>query len=122
MKTKYEPNEPMISQRELERKYNAMVNHESNNGVVSENRINCYTCNCGNKFKTIDMAKGVTPFMMDCKQCVGMGKSSFYNDIYPEIKPTVIFYRPSLKECMKLRRKPNLLEHILNGGLYYKSI
>src|ERR1035437_10783886 len=107
MKTNYEPNEPMISMRELEKKYNSMIKHYKS--TVEGNRINCYTCVCGNKLKTIDMADGVTPFMISCNVCQGMAKSSFYQDIYPEIKPSIMWYRPTIEQCLKLRKKPNLL-------------
>lgn len=51
-----------------------------------------------------------------------MGTSTFYKDIAPDKKHTQEFYRPLLKETLKLRKHESLLEHVLKGGLLNRKI
>lgn len=87
-------------------------------------RVNCYVCDkCGHITKTRDIDKGVIPFMFTCEKCDHpMAKSTFFNDIAPGRNPTIEWYRPTLKETIKLRKKNDgMLEHILDGGLDYRK-
>lgn len=115
----------MISQREVERRYKKLMHDVENDDyykVDLTNRINCYVCDCGHITKTKDIDAGVTPFYFNCEKCGGMARSTFFTDIAPQQPPTFEWYRPSLEECLKMRKKPELLEHILKGGLRYRSI
>lgn len=113
----------MESQREVEKKYNKILQHESIKGEVAPNRVNCYTCEkCGHITKTIDIDKGVTPFMSSCEMCKGTATSSFYDDIAPNQEPTIEWYRPTLKQTLKMRQNFNLLSHVLDGGLCSRII
>lgn len=119
MKKVHENRQPSLSEREINKRYHKMMSGLLEN--CAENRINVYSCSCGNRIKTIDVDKGVTPFMISCL-CGNMAKSSFYNDIAPDVKIKLEWYRPSLKECLKLKNKPNELDHIFQGGLIYREI
>ena len=110
----------MISQRKVERKYKRLlkdVETDSFYKIDLDNRINCYVCECSHITKTIDVDAGVTPFFHNCEKCGRMAKSTFYNDIAPDQQPTQEWYRPTLKEVMKMRKKESLLDHVLSGGL-----
>ncbi len=120
-----ENNKPMISQREVERKYNALINDVAVKDFYKidlTNRVNCYVCKCGHITKTKDIDSGVTPMMFRCEKCTSMATSNFYNDCAPNQQPTIEWYRPTLKEVMKLRDNPYALDHIFNGGLEYRKI
>lgn len=111
----------MKSQRQVEREYKEML--EQNQKEVLPNRVNCYTCpSCRHITKTIDVAHGVTPMFHACEQCKTMASSSFYKDIAPDQQPTQEWFRPTLKQCMKMRKNEGLLEHILMGGLEVRKI
>ena len=113
----------MISQREIERQYNKMLSWEGCSDPVAENRVNCYTCTvCSHITKTIDRNHGVIPFAFTCEKCEQIAHSSFFTDIAPDQKPTVEWYRPTLKETIKLRGNAPLLNHVLQGGLEYRKI
>jgi len=115
----------MISQREVERRYNKLMHDVANDEfykVDLTNRVNCYKCDCGHITKTKDIDSGVTPFFFSCEKCGRMAKSTFYIDAAPNQTPTIEWYRPTLKELMKKRKNVALLEHILNGGLEYRKI
>lgn len=111
----------MKSQREIERKYNKML--ESHKELVAPNRVNCYVCNhCGYITKTIDVDKGVTPFMHNCEKCNGLARSTFYQDIAPNQKPTQEWFRPTLKQALKMKRNEDMLDHLFGGGLDVRTI
>ena len=115
----------MISQRQIQKKYAALLKDVATNDYYKidlTNRVNCYKCVCGHITKTKDIGPGVTPFMHRCEKCGKMANSSFYVDIAPQQKPTEEWYRPSLKEVMKLRSDIFLLDHIFNGGLNVRKI
>lgn len=86
------------------------------------NRVNNYLCKNGHITKTKDVDAGVTPFMTRCFYCDEMAKSTFYNDYIPTEHPVKEFYRPTLKETLKLRQQPNLIDHILKGGLIERVV
>lgn len=115
----------MISQREVERQYHKLsekVKKDSYYNIDLNNRVNCYSCDCGHITKTKDVDAGVTPFIHNCEMCGKMAKSSFYNDTHPDLLPTQEWYRPSLNEVLKLRSKPHVLDHVFNGGLMSRKI
>lgn len=112
-----------MSQREVTKKYNEMLQHGEIKGEVKPNRVNCYKCPCGHITKTIDVDKGVTPFMHKCESCGGTATSTFYNDIVPHQEPTEEWFRPTLEAVWKMRKKDDgMLDHILNGGLDLRKI
>ena len=115
----------MISQREVERKYSKLMNDVQTNKFYTEidltNRVNCYSCKCGHITKTKDIDAGVTPFMFSCEKCGGTATSSFFKDIAPEQKPTFEWYRPTLKQVMKMRKNEYSLDHVLQGGLEFRK-
>lgn len=107
-----------LSQREIEINYNKLLQIEELKGDVDENRINNYVCDsCKIITKTIDVDKGVTPFMHTCKSCGELARSTFYNDIEPRLAVVQEWYRPSLEECYKLKNKPHVLDYVFQGGL-----
>jgi len=116
----------MKSQREITREYNDLLKKVETDEfyqVDLSNRVNCYSCACGHVTKTKDIDAGVTPFMHQCEKCGGFARSSFYNDIAPHQSPTQEWFRPSLKEVLKMRKKEDgMLEHVLKGGLDVRPI
>jgi len=116
----------MKSQRKVSKGYAELLKEVEENeyyNIDLNSRVNCYTCSsCGHITKTKDIDPGVTPFMHKCEKCSGMSRSSFYNDIAPEKNPTQEWYRPTLKQCLKLRKNEDLLDHILQGGLISRKI
>jgi hypothetical protein len=114
----------MESQREIERQYNKVLNDVKTNEfyqVDLTNRVNCYVCDCGHITKTKDIDAGVTPFIFRCERCGGMAKSTFYKDVAPDKIPTFEWFRPTLRQVLKMRKNPTMLEHILKGGLDYRK-
>lgn len=111
----------MISQREVKRRYQAML---KNHSKPVDNEVNCYVCEkCGHITKTIDIDDGVTPFMNECENCGELAQSTFYKDINPTVKPTIEWYRPSLEETIKMRKNPNgEFDHVIRGGLLPRKI
>lgn len=115
----------MESQNQVEKKYKKLLHDVATNDFYKidlTNRVNCYTCQCGHITKTKDVDAGVTPFYFKCECCGSVAQSTMYKDVAPEQTPTFEWYRPTLKEVLKMRNKPALLDHILNGGLDYRKI
>lgn len=112
----------MKSVREITRQYNKML--ESHQSEANQNRVNCYVCpRCKHITKTIEVDSGVTSFLFPCEKCGAIARSTMYNDIAPSQEPTQEWYRPTLKEVLKLRSKNTaMLEHILQGGLDVRKI
>lgn len=115
-----------ISQRELERLYNSLLYEVKTKEFYTEvdlsDRTNIYHCGCRHQTITKDVDAGVTPFTHTCEKCGGMAKSSFYSSKGTGQVATQEWYRPTLKECLKLRKKPELLNHVLQGGLLNRKI
>jgi len=112
----------MTSQREVTRVYEKLMHDvetkEFYTNIDLASKVNCYTCSkCKHITKTKDVDAGVTPFCFVCEKCGATATSSFYNDIAPHIDPTIEWYRPSLKETLKLRKDQSTLDHVLRGGL-----
>ncbi len=117
----------MKSQREIEKAYNKLLHDVATNEFYTKidltNRVNCYVCqSCYAITKTIDIDSGVTPFMHTCENCNGEAHSTFYRDIVPMRPPTQEWYRPTLKEVLKMHKKEGMLDHILQGGLDVRII
>jgi hypothetical protein len=115
----------MKSQREIERRYNSLLKEIETSDfykVNLENRVNCYVCKCGHITKTKDVDSGVTPFIHECEKCGENARSTFYQDIVPNKEHTGEWFRPSLKQVLKMRKNESMLEHILQGGLYFRKI
>jgi hypothetical protein len=114
----------MESQRQVEKKYNKLMQDVATSDYYKmdlTNRINCYVCGCGHITKTKDVDAGCTPMMFSCEKCGGIARSTFYKDIAPEQQPTIEWYRPTLKQVLKMRGKEGMLDHILQGGLDYRK-
>ena len=112
-----------ISVREVTKKYNAMIEMMANE-PENDNLVNIYICSTGHKTVTKDVDKGVTPFMHECDECGKLAKSSMYQ-VRQDSFPTQEWYRPTLKQCLKMRKKENaeaLLDHIFQGGLEIRKI
>lgn len=121
----YTPNEPRESKRSVTEKYLNLINDVDTNDFYDidlTNRVNCYVCPCGHITKTKDVDAGVTPFMFTCEACGNVAQSTFYKDIIPDKPHTIEWYRPNLKETLKLRKNPGTLEHVLAGGLMDRKI
>jgi len=82
---------------------------------------NAYTCGaCGGQIITVDLAEGVTPFMLACKAtpgCSGLMRSAFYS-----IDQTLVaaweWYRP--RSLHKFT--PEMKSHIRAGGLVLRKV
>lgn len=115
----------MESKRKITKKYNKLLEQVKTDDYYKidlTNRVNCYVCECGHITKTKDIDPGVTPFMNSCEKCNGTARSTFYNDIAPDQEATYEWYRPTLKQVLKMRNNPSMLDHIFNGGLDYRKV
>jgi hypothetical protein len=115
----------MKSQREVEKKYNELMQRVATDEYYKidlTNRVNCYICSCGHITKTKDVDAGCTPMFHSCEKCGKSARSTFYKDIAPEKNPTQEWYRPSLSKVLKMRKNESLLDHILSGGLDCRNI
>ena len=71
-------------------------------------RVNTYTCQkCGKKFTTVDKDKGVTPFIIKCRddECDGSATSAFYMSDQ-SLTPEYEFYKPNDDVSASLTRSP----------------
>lgn len=110
--------EPMMSQRTIEKEYRKLEIKPA-----EPNRVNCYICSsCRYITKTIDRHHGVTPMFNRCISCGKQSVSTWYKDIAPNQKPTHEWVVPTLKELMKYRNNPGMIDHILRGGLDFRRI
>lgn len=86
-------------------------------------RVNCYKCQkCGRVTKTIERAKGETPFGIICPDCGEDAMSTFYNDIVPDKPIEYEWVRPTLEECLEMAEQPFQLNFLLSFGLKRKEI
>lgn len=116
-----------MNKKEIEKRYNNLLKKIETNDYYDidlNNRVNCYVCDpCGSITKIRDADPGVTPFYYTCDSCGNpLAKSSFYNDVAPDMEPQHEWYRPSLSETLKFRKKTDVLDHILSGGLLIRKI
>ena len=107
---------------------------------IIKERMDLYICEHGCHNITVDVDKGVTPFMIRCEftgrpdrpadpskmkngKCIGVAESCMYpkqiddNVKYPV--PTHEWYRPDLEEYSKLNKYEK--EHVVNGGLLLRK-
>lgn len=93
-------------------------------GKSVKGRVNCYICpDCRHVTKTTCLDEGVTPAFFACEKCNGLARTTFFEDVAPEQKPTFAWFRPALNRVLAIRhRDPRLVAHILNGGLHYRRI
>jgi len=116
----------MISKKEVEKQYRKLMQDVATSDyykVDLSNRVNCYQCDCGHTTKTKDIDAGVIPFFFKCEKCgSSLAKSTFFKDVIPERKATFEWYRPTLEECLRLRNKSAMLDHVLKGGLVFRRV
>lgn len=88
---------------------------------MSIGRKNLYTCDlCGGEVVTVDLAKGVTPFMIACRAthgCDGAMTSSFYH-CNPFRPAQFEWYRPETVDDFG----PETIEHLEKGGLLLRPV
>lgn len=85
--------------------------------------ITCYHCtNCEQVTKTKKLDVGVIPFKILCCHCGGHTATRTMVDVNPEQDVDVLWYRPDIHDCIKLRKDPMVLEHVLKGGLLLKDV
>ena len=102
--------------KQYERLLNDVKTKEYYTRIDITKSINCYVCDtCGHITKTKDIDPGVTPYLFKCEKCGELARSTFYRDIAPNQKPTIEWYRPTLKETLKMGI--GMVDHILQGGL-----
>jgi len=109
--------------KEIEHQYLRLqyeVAHNDYYKIDLSNRINVYTCENGHATKTICVDPGVTPFMHLCDTCGSMARSSFFQDTHPNLEPTQEWFRPTLKQVLKMSEE--MREHVLQGGLDVRNI
>lgn len=80
---------------------------------------NGYQCQtCGGMTVTVDVDRGVTPFMMICPSCGGKATSNFYRRLpapFDECRVPWEWIRPAESELVKLH--PATQDHCRRGGL-----
>lgn len=83
---------------------------------------NMYVCDrCSGHIITVDLEKGVTPFLICCEVtagCDGMMKSSLYRVYDQSVRASHEWYRPTLIE----RLKPGEKDHVRKGGLLLRKV
>lgn len=112
-----------MKKKDIEKAYNKLVSEiESIDMYDGRNTVDRYTCDCcGYMVYTTYKDKGVTPFMIRCTRCGGtMFHDKTYNkEIVPKHIIVLDWYRPSLKQTLKLSEGE--IDHVLNGGLLLKK-
>lgn len=113
--------------REIERRYIALLADVKNNSfykhLEESAKTNLYVCGCGWNVITKDVDAGVTPLMIQCEQCGRFAKSELYRvKGEQQDQHTKEWYRPTLERVLKLRKKPEELNHVLRGGLLLRDI
>lgn len=91
-------------------------------GIGFKGKKNIYTCDkCKGHIVTVDVERGVTPFMVGCKatlDCKGMMKSSMYRVFDQDMRADYEWYRPSAAEVLKSHVK----QHVDQGGLLLRKV
>ncbi len=84
---------------------------------------NIYTCEkCGGHIVTVDLDRGVTPFMVDCMAtpaCGGMMQSSMYRVFDQTMRADHEWYRPS--DFALATMTPRVRRHVEHGGLLIRK-
>lgn len=112
----------MKSVRELKESFRALFPYHGSDISLIEGRINCYKCPDNHITRTKEIHLGITPFTHDCDICGKIAVSSLHVDISPNTDIAGEWYRPQLKQLIKLRRFGNIVDHVLSGGLLYRKI
>ncbi len=129
-----------MTEKELKSKYDALINDVNNKRLdVYDGRgkgVDVYICQkCGAHILTRYKDLGVTPFIMNCKNC-GTGYAEHVQTISEEVAKRLCdrgecykgkvfeWVRPSFEWLNKQRKKDRLgvIEHVLNGGLVLESV
>lgn len=129
-----------MTEKELKSKYDALINDVNNKRlVVYDGRgkgVDVYICSkCGAHILTRYKVLGVTPFIMNCKNC-STGYADHVQTISEEVAKRLCdsgecykgkvfeWVRPSFEWLNKQRKKDRLgvIEHVLNGGLVLESV
>lgn len=86
-------------------------------------KINQYVCPHGHRTTTVDIDKGVTPFLIMCWHpgCREMSQSSFYR-VEPGAVPSHEWYRPDAAELERLNANEGMRKHVEKGGLVLRMI
>lgn len=115
----------MGNKREITRRYNKLIEevktHPYYTSINLENKVNCYVCSCGHVTKTRVVDAGVTPMFFICEKCKSRASSSFFKDIAPNQSPTIEWYRPTLKQVLKMKHDA-MVERVLSGGLDFRIV
>jgi hypothetical protein len=95
------------------------VNNVENIGFKGKKNI--YTCDkCKGHIVTVDVDRGVTPFMTNCKatlNCKGMMTSSMYRVFDQNMRADYEWYRPSAIKVLK----PHIKQHVEQGCLLLRK-
>src|ERR1035437_3016389 len=85
----------------------------------SQGKRNIYTCDeCLGHVVTVDVADGVTPFLIGCKVtpgCKGLMQSSMYRVFDKRMRADFEWYAPTKEQTVAL--SAGLREHASKGGL-----
>lgn len=80
-------------------------------------KINVYKCQSGHETVTIDKDEGTTPFMIACKTCSELSRSSFYQ-VPQTLTPVYEWYKPESESKLS----PGEAQHVRMGGLLLRKI
>jgi len=118
-----------MKKSEIEKRYNKLLHEVATNEYYTKvdltNRVNSYVCPEGHISKTRDVDSGVTPMFIKCESCQHQAASRFYKDVNPIQDVTQEFYRPSLRQLLKMSTREwndGMIEHVLSGGLMIRKI
>lgn len=91
----------------------------NNDGFKDQKNI--YTCHkCGGHIVTVDVAKGVTPFMIPCEfGCKENMTSSVYRVFDQKVRADYEWYAPTAAEQLDLPQ--SYLDHVRQGGLMLRK-
>ena len=129
-----------MTEKKLKSKYDALINDVNNKRLdVYDGRgngVDVYICQkCGAHILTRYKVLGVTPFVMNCRNC-RTGYAEHVQTISEEVAKRLCdreecykgkvfeWVRPSFEWLNKQRKKDRLgvIEHVLNGGLVLESV
>ena len=117
-----------MKEKELKRKYDELVNGIERARIFDGrgSGVDVYTCDdCGAKFYTQYVDKGVTPFTIACRSCNGtayhrhtlpLTEWAMQDEVVLELHSWV---RPTFEQLKKL--SPGMQEHVLDGGLVLRE-
>ena len=85
--------------------------------------VQSYFCDgCKKVNHTLIVNYGATPMFHSCSNCGSMSTSTGQKEVSELLREEPIcieevWYYPTLEETLKLRKKPHMLQHVLDGGL-----